>query len=630
MNEVSVYGFWVDELAKSITNKGRFINDAGILPIVTSLEELMKWLIDPRSYSSRHKDAWTSVIDDLEHSINNFGVLSAKYSSRRGLNLIRLLRTLPLSNQTLMRQPNTLLLRRKAFKRANSLLKHLGDTRALIDAWDDLVATTRNTASPPDRLLVLRDIFIDLAHHQGKDMGAFGTRRKVSEMLRLPVEQLNRIEVDSTDLSISEKIKANEEISIDERLLLCRDVIVQVPESHNRVLWLEISRASLHRSILSCGDILLFDGEWLMGQTAESGNLESLPSEVRNNIGRFGKYIFSGAKHTILARITLSAGIVSNAYDDAFQLLQGFIELANANKGDWLIGKGHLVYDGDLEVLYAGDNSREIEDMYNFHTDSTAEHIENDAMTATTVDAQNADKRLPQLMDLVRDLDSSRDKNSETKLLAATRLLEHVTGWTDDTVRWYEFAECNIKRSWARNTIINKLDRQVYPILFTGLRIEGVEHEALQKVREKIIPEMHHTYYSYRRDREITNLATLSKINDLYKTSRSFDWLVRAFADGRSLHSTLLNNEAQFEREMGRLIRYRNALEHGGPRHPLIADSTADFAVGTAAIAVSLTIDAFLEGKDLKAMFTRRNAIIDRKYRQLSNGGRVVGLLGNR
>lgn len=630
MNEVSQYSFWVDELAKSVTNKQRFVNRSGLLPIVTALEELSEWLNDPRQYSRMHEHAWLSVINDVEQSINNLGLLTSKRLRRRGAGLILSLRSLPLSDRALMRQSGTNLSCKQIMRRVNFIFKILNNEDVLIDAWNDLVSATRNLSSSPDELLVLRDVFIDVAYLHGKDMGDFGIRRKISEMLRSHVELLSVSEIQSLNTEINEKIAAKKDLSIEDRLFLCHEVIQYIPEIHNRVVWIEVTGASLHKEKIDCGDILLFDGEWLMGQKNINGNFDSLPSEVKKNIKRFGGHLFSGNKHTVLARINLGAGMTSNAYSEAYRLLKSLLGLGYAKQGDWIVEQGHLVYVDNREVLFSGNRSREIEQTYNIYTDSMSERIENETLTTTMVNSEKVDKRLPQLMELIKELELSYDRSPETKLLAATRLLEHVSSWCDDTQSWHKFAKIYIKQLWARNKVLTDLDKQVYPILFTGIEIQGTEFKKLQILRKKIIVKAHRTYHYSHRGKAITNLRTLSSINNIYKTSRSFDWLVAVFSNGRSLHTTLIKNESQFENEISRLVRYRNALEHGGPKHLLVSDSTTSFAVDTASLAASTTMNAFLEGKDLKNAFDRKRSVLARKYRQLSSGGKPVRILGDR
>lgn len=630
MDEISEYGFWVNELARNINDERRFINNAGVLPIVTSVQDLLNWISDKRQYSRMHRDAWLSAISDFECSVDALGPTLTKVLSRRGRNLLITLRSLPLSHESQMRTSNAISIRKKALRQAKKLLVTLKEERILLGAWVDVVGTTRNIALPPTRLEVHRDVLIDVAHCQNKNMGTFGVRRNISELLRLSVEHLEHNDIYSKSKYPKLGIHT---LTIEERIDLCRQALLYNEEKRDRIVWLEISRAGMHKMSMDCGDVIFFNGQWLMGQKDAniSKNIESLPSEVQKNLERFGKYQFSGDKHTVLARIALEDGFISTADDEARKILQGLFDLGYVNRGkDWSINDGFVVYSGDRDVMSSTSRKREIEGMYNPYTDSISEQIESNDLNTSSVNSKNLDERLSLLLELIEELRSANGKSSEIKLLASTRLLEHVTSWCDDTKRWYEFTEQYVKLAWARKRELSYLDELVQPILLTGIQINGAEHEGLKAIRKKAIINMRRTGYSFHRGKAISNLRAISKINDITKSSRSFDWLVQTYSSGTSLHSSLLNHEKQFENELARLVRYRNALEHGGPRHLLVADSSADFAAQVAFLAASTAMDSFLNGKNLEAAFDRENKVFSRKFRQLAGGGQAIRILGNR
>lgn len=630
INEISEHGFWVNELASSVSNKQRFINDIGILPIVTSLQDLRNWLSDERQYSRMHRNAWSSAIQDFEYSLGELGPSLSKLLRRRGINLVTTLQSLPLGHELQMQASNTSNIRKKALRQTKNLLVMLKEEKLLAKSWNDLVSTTRNIALPPSTLEVQRDILIDIAYHQNKNMGDFGIRRNISGLLLLPVEHLEHN--DTYTKSKYSKL-GNDTLTIDERIDLCKQALTYNEEKRDRIVWLEILRARMHKTRMVCGDVTFFDGQWLMGQKDAkiSRNIENLPIEVQKNLERFGKYQFSGEKHTVLARITLNEGFISTANDEARKILQGIFDLGYVNRGkDWSINEGFVVYSGNRDVMSSMSRKREIEEMYNPYTDSVSEQIESNDLNTSSVNAKNLDKRLPLLLELIEELRNANGKSSEVKLLASTRLLEHVTSWCDDTKKWYEFTEQYVKLAWARKRALSYLDELVQPILLTGIQINGAEHEGLGALRKKVIINMRRTGYSFHRGKAISNLRTISRINDITKSSRSFDWLVQMYSSGTSLHGSLLNYEKQFENELARLVRYRNALEHGGPRHLLVADSSAEFASQLAFLAASTAMDSFLNGKNLEGAFYRENQIFTRKFGQLAGGGQPVKILGNR
>lgn len=616
---------WTEELAAVVHDERRIVNKRGVLPIVVSAQELNKWVNDPRRYSkSSHFYAWRSSIEDFRGSYDSLGPAVGHLLKRRVTNLYATIGRLPLGNENAMCGPGGLRLRKQINNQINNLLLRISEQRILLASWEDTITVVKNDVATPDDVRIARDIFVDIASHHKKDMETFGLKQQISELLTS--------QKDILDISFEavEKIKA-EDFTEDARLDLCRKQIVATPEAIERTIWLEINRASLHRSHIELGDVSLYESEWLMGQNNHDTNLEKLPSEFRANQGRFGKYTFTGEKGNVLVRVSLPPGLISEAYYEAASILSALIQLGHTNHGrDWIIAESYLVFVDDREVSSRGSRRHEIEAEYNFHTDSMSEQWERNNLTSLTVNSDIVDTRLPELLKLVAELDSVLLKDARTRLLAATKLLEHLTGWTDDSVRWYTFANSYLKHAWSRKSLIDELSQQVTGLLFSSINFSHKETAQLANIRARVIPEYHRTFHTFNRARAITNLTSLSKINNNAKRARSFDWLVNIFKDGRTLHSELTRRDKQFEQMFERLVRYRNALEHGGPRQDLVAESVADFAVEVASLAISEVIPTFLEGKDLKAGFTRRAAVLDRKYANLASNGEPVRILGDR
>ena len=616
---------WIEELAAIVHDERRIVNKRGVLPMVVSAQELNKWINDPRQYSkSSHCYAWISSINDFKGSYASLGPTVEHLLKRRVTNLYATIGRLPLRNENIMRGPGGLQLRRQINKQLNNLLSRISEQRILLASWEDAIAIAKNNAATPDDVRIGRDIFVDIASHHKKDMETFGLKQQISELLTSKKDVL--------DISFEpvKEIKA-EDFTEDVRLDLCRKQITSTPEAIERTIWLEISRASLHRPHIELGDVSLYESEWLMGQNNHDTNLENLPSEFRANQGRFGKYIFTGKKGNVLARVDLPPGLISGAYYEAVSILSALIQLGHTNYGrDWIIAESYLVFVDDREVSSRGRRRHEIEAEYNFHTDSMSEQWERNGLTSLTVNSDVVDARLPELLKLVAELDAVLLKDARTRLLAATKLLEHLTGWTDDSVRWYAFADSYLKHAWSRKTLVDELSQQVTGLLFPGIDFSHKETVQLANIRARVIPEYHRTSHTFNRARAITNLKALSRINNNAKRARSFDWLVNIFKDGRTLHSELTRRDNQFEQMFNRLVRYRNALEHGGPRQDLVAESVADFAVEVASLAISEAIPTLLEGNDLKMAFTRRTAVLDRKYANLASNGQPVRILGDR
>jgi hypothetical protein len=72
---------WVDEFGQAMTSPDRRWSEADVLDVVAAAADLDAWLHDPRPYEGKHRQGWTSAIDDLHTAA---GLIGRRAAGRAG------------------------------------------------------------------------------------------------------------------------------------------------------------------------------------------------------------------------------------------------------------------------------------------------------------------------------------------------------------------------------------------------------------------------------------------------------------------------------------------------------------------------------------------------------------------
>jgi hypothetical protein len=387
------------------------------------------------------------------------------------------------------------------------------------------------------------------------------------------------------------------------RLSLCRRWIIAPPTYGNHVVWVAFERASLNRAIESVGRITFYQAEWVSQSLEHGSNLDQIPSELTNSGSIFSYKDLPGGPRTVLARVDLGNGAFTDAPRVAAEQAQGVVALASFHAGDryWRHRKGYVhAIDGRVAGWSSFGETIDRRDV-----SSSFDYTANELPTiAATLGPRVpvAGRALTETIEALRWWQDSKDQNALAALVLDVRVLQLITSRVTNRP-WHDFAKTHLAKAWVRSQVFNALQDVVWNAveMFAYEEVDSSDHAILADLRYKVLSGEGRGRYTFHNDEALASLPALAAIFPVHDDlGRRIHTLADRLSSTQKLDAWCQELDSRWTLALNRLVRARNALEHGGPLTVGAAETVHRLARRLAGQALSLTLEGLFDGRGVE------------------------------
>lgn len=541
------------------------------LALVDALEEVIGWIADPRPFhKGHHRHAWVSAGRDLTASLKGVGPSVAALAEP----MLRQFDMQRAAERASQGQDRTADHRVVATAREVILSE-----RGVLAAWSDVV---EESACGDIRSVRVRELELArIMNSRGSEVDErWRTSAAVIADRAIGVSRARFVVGDHPQEQSFELDGLHEAagLSFEQRVGLIGDYLATADPLADYVVWLAIDRASLSGFVIDLGSVVLYDSRWI-GDVARNSDGErhpQIPSEVFAD--DWGLSWIPEGEFIVLARVEMGRRTGSFVERDARQqLLAVLAPVDRAYPGDWNVMPGHVRY---RNGRWAGSSAFEdVAETPNHRRLEAAadEWLATDAAAVAQSLSSDSSKAVRRLLELYELDVAHRSADPLSTLLLAVRTIETIsmslmsgTNWSTlldqycGHIAWSEMKAELIDIAWhtlytyEANPIEER--RQRLREIFLEITSHGGSDFTIDLARFVArIPELCALWDGDGRHRSDPVVARrLVRVNELQR-------LHTLWTDSAAFSKQFDEVLAGLKLQMGRLVRLRNAAQHGGP-----------------------------------------------------------------
>jgi hypothetical protein len=567
-----------------------------------ALDELARWLADPRPYDPRHHDRpWQSMSADVRHVIATRGPrMRAATPSLSELDDVL----------TTPKLGGNLAARHRCSGLLPTVQSELGD--AVSAAFDDLVQTVRDAAASPERLSARLRILESAIEVDGRSLRSEGRLLAgVLDNAAMDVAVAGHYLHDTPLPSVTELSNRDSAgLPAAERIALCHALLQDERPAGRQVVWLVYGNARCAESWrIELGPITFFDGPALLGavdavRDGNSGPRAYLPAELWSEVElsdpQHRQYTWPGdVDQWVAVRVDLGDRRLADPVRTAWEQVDALVQVAgfHGNGTSWERFSGYqVVVDGQGRGSSPFGPPRDHRLLMD-HTDEQLLRLAPRLADRLPV----TDPLLAELLRvsaLVHDREESADP---TTLLQDVRAIELVASRCD--VSWQRLLTDYQAVSTVRRRTVLDVFNAVWTIAGSHELTSHVEGMPSPSELQRAIPGDHRRY-ELRIDVAFEALLDLARrLPTHHAASRRIRSLARHLADTDALRRWIDGSVADYQGRVNRLKRCRDALTHGGPISLDVAATVQPFANREAQAVVATALEAVLEGRTVRQFY---------------------------
>lgn len=600
---------WIVRLMAGLNRWSRPTPDGRFLEPLIAARELQAWADDDGRWPARPRD-WHSLLDDVIASWSRLGPeLRTAVDIDAHLDALADIR----AQTRIAEDPHRPLLQTSA----RALERSLVAPDALTAAANDVVAAAQASRVPNAldnetrwRLALLATV----GELHGHDWAI------VADRIRRAFEWTRGRPLDDTLQQI-------------DRALSTR------PGHGHSIVWLAIDHAYVSR-FSPHPVVQLFDGDWLLAVLREwDGPRDGVPPELAADPARLpqacGRYDdddeIDERLPVVFARIDLGVGPTAGARERAHDILELLLSRASVRQRgtNWRI-HGVCLHFVDGDLIFESTGPVGDPDIYqrlrrsDVVQDPTGSTINDEA--ARLADHLHAiSPELHAALQLNKWLSDARRTAPPARLVLAGRILEQAANWAGQPVP--AVIADYLAPAWCWRRIAADLSRAGWTAV---LRLRGADGTTSSQHDRETFLEVSRTLLD---DRD-----AIGRRAHPWRTLERLGWLVAQHPADSEVGALLRTQEerlvdgpttarsiAQLRDELAiwnaRGIRTRNAIVHGGPLLPAIADNVVGTQDALAHLALDWVIGSLAGGESVAAGFVRRRTRYVTAIERLAAGG---------
>ena len=595
---------WIDLLPTAV-DRAQQVSHSCFLDPPGIIDEAVQWLSDPRPYDkSLHQRAWRSCLSDLEASLTALGpALSATISGERA-------RVLSLTRGLLGAKP-TADDRRLAIAALEQLVAVLVKPSALVAAWHDLIGSVKAEDRPLATLTFRADVFLSLLRAGGRNVES--TTRLISGVIA--DRAFSRLEIlyvlgdvapdDSQSWPTPDDAAG---MSIHDRLDLCERLLAAEPAPRHHVVWVGFERAGLrlHPGV-TAGSVAFYDADVIRSAVlAGRGGALALPDELFT--GWLAERDIPNRPDVVLARVDLGTCVESDPPRRAASLAESVVAAAVFRTGPmsfpvWRPLSGFLhAIDGNIVTVSWFSPHAEVPGRREAYEMAGAEleTLVNTSLADPTLNEHGL-KRLRAL----RWFHDAEGLDGPARLLLDVRVLELIATTVQRTdPKWWKYIDRYWKDAWVRHIILNEVAFSIRDAARPPIMPQPDADASSRAEVNRLLADVLTPLDNHRHQVNIRQAVTI--LPDLTKLFSMHSWRGRRLRNVAKYTRTIAAlrrwtrvKDTEWDALLARAQRCRDAFAHGGPINDRVTASGSQFAHQLAAFALSVDLEAVVEGRDV-------------------------------
>lgn len=573
------------------------------LSLEVALDELDRWLADPRPYDpAHHRRPWQSMAADVRAAIASRGPRLADATPSL-MELADILTTPDLGSNPAGRQQCSGLL--------PTIQTELGN--AVSAAFDDLVETVRDATSSPERLIARLRILESALAVDGRSLRSegrllAGVLDNAAMDVAVAGHHLHDTPLPMPLTELSNRDSAG--LPAAERIALCHALLQDERPAGRQVVWLVYGNARCAESwLIELGPITFFDGPALLGavdavREGNSGPRDYLPPELWTEAElsdpQHRQYTWPrDVEQWVAVRIDLGDRRLADPVRTAWEQVDALVQVAgfHGNGTSWERFSGYqVVIDGQ------GRGSSPFGPPFDHGPliDRTDEQL----LRLAPRLADRLPVTDPLLAELLRTsalVHDREESDDPTTLLQDVRAIELVASRCD--VSWPRLLSGYRATGMVRRRAVLEVYNAVWTIAGSHELTSLIDGIPSPTELQRSIPGEHRRH-ELRIDVAFEALLDLAnRLPAHHAAGRRMRTLAAHLASPRALARWIDDSIADYGRRVNRLKRCRDALMHGGPISPYVAATVQPFANREAQAVVATALEAVLEGRTVPQFY---------------------------
>ncbi|WP_328352712.1 hypothetical protein OG976_20270 [Mycobacterium sp. NBC_00419] len=654
----------VDELNMQLQYENLISSTGAAMTLPAAAEDLTGWITDQRNFISKQYDDWQQVMEDFNASTKATGPKLTRLVEPITDQIESLLsRMITPTSPTVMPSPIARLMRkwlpgnisdgiagfvdpylrrltpeqtpakteshytvvadvREAVRLLlEQLTVQLRSDAAILSAWRDLWSSADNINCAVDVVAFRRDTLLSIGQLRNLDvLGPFGVFRDLQAL------------VGNSDNAVQEELSRERGVEhhptysgaqsnepLWRRLELCENALIRPPQSGDCVVWLRLEQASLPQIEVAHGRVAFYNADFLTSAigradladrfTVPPVELLNLPSAQAESMRR-GDDAWGSSQHITYARVHLPSIEVHEAEATARAVIEALKAVNPPEKNTWQLLNGAILFvDGCLPPILSWELLGDIPDMYYPDTDHFGYDLEQMSPNGWIIDAESLHD-IQGVIAMSTTLRLAADESPQAVVMASVRVIEHMNTWTTGgKLDWGEFVSRYFKKAESRRRVvhfINHFSLLAIKWCVNELNVDEATKRRIAQIRSEI---EHftgpHTVYN-----RVTAGGHVAELHRIYsdadhRLARGLGELERILSTPQQIFQHLEAQGRNFDRQLGRLRRLRNAAIHGGPISDAGCLSLSNFAQSLGyrclreAVNVRLTGRSFAEHMEI-------------------------------
>lgn len=620
--------WWIVELCHALDVPGERLDHGSELGLVDALNDAMAWTSDPRPYDEKLHDApWKSVIADFEATVRRVGPASA---------LGRTINTEAQAAVAQLQLPTAAdyaRVKRNASAALDAMSTRLARSDAVVAAWDDLVAASKDDTVLAPEWTWRRNLFLELAAHAGRPVPSLAITLAgiIDDRLLEATEARARVgDIAAPPRGGWPSLDEEAGLDEDERTSLCARLIAVEPRETRCIVCVGFDHARLDAPI-GLGPAITFypaaqaRAQVGAGDVAELGSIALVPREASPKL--------PDGDDEVVAIVDLGTANPATAVGVASGNCQAVVALVNAGlrRPSWRPMTGHVLY-AEGWSLSTSTFARSDRALRRFvPSDPTASRL-------ASLGGQLGG-HLPVTAPLLQSVIAASNRllsaqnnalDPAGKLLLTVGVVEDAAAWVPAKAKkWFKLA-ADFDAAWAEESMKSDIFKVVTDALaLHGFQPEVNDEDELRRLRGAIVIDRPDGTFEVDMPAAIQAVPGLAAIHEVGSANGRRLATARAFLkDPASLARNLSGRCADYKRLLDRAVRCRNAAAHGGPLPIATVQSVLDWASTLASTLRVIGLDAMLGGsgdpRSAIAAKYQRLAEDARKRRSALAGGAAI------
>ncbi|MFD7011710.1 hypothetical protein, partial [Rhodococcus jostii] len=501
---------------------------------------------------------------------------------------------------------------------------------AFVAAWSDLVNASKDRTQSAASLGFRRDTLWSIADRRELPCGRHNFARdliSIMEDYAYPVReaQARLNSGDSVDPS-SLDLDATSGLTADERVDLCKQVLIAPPETAHCVVWLRFDNACLPEREVSYGQVTFYWATYLSAHVGftpwweHNANFSVVPIEMLKPLEyRYGpdedEPDVVDSTTVTYARVDLGVVATNRAEQKARDLVNAIIEANHPIEDGWRPFHSSIVVKNGRRLSGWGDDYSRSAYM------KVNDDMGTSLMTMSTLPhtiSHTSSPILVHALGLRSDLNRAEKDDPIVKAMASVRAVEHGNSWSDGGKdQWYDFADGYLKQNYARIVTVGRLGHAAQQAIHGSPEPRPGYGQAEERELREIRSDVTRTVWPAREqtncEKSISYLPKLAEIYKDHPLGRQLQELADTYSSGPALYQSLCDETSEFSILLQRLRRVRNCAVHGGPISTRACQSVGRFAFDLGHQTINSVIDAILDESEITDyMVALRDSTIDR------------------